>query len=195
MLGPPASGKGTQGRLLAEHLGFSYLSTGAQLRREVEKGSPRGLEAKDYLDRNHYVPDALANALASDWLSNQQESWVLDGYPRSLPQAQSFWSTRQDFRAIALQVSKADLQERVSRRRECLPCGFNTTMEHEICPRCERILTAREDDSSQGFQRRFEAYSALTVPALSFLEEKGILWKVDGSGTPAEVSERLFALL
>lgn len=192
MLGPPASGKGTQGRLLAEARGLAYLSTGARLRREIEQKSPLGQEAQAYLDRSQYVPDELAVRLVSDWLRKHAEGWLLDGFPRSIPQAEALVVLAGDsFSAIHLEVDSVDLRTRVVKRRECSTCGMVATEASEQCPKCGSLLRTRADDSIEAFEKRLSAYEQLTIPAVSFLEKKGLLISVDGSGSRDEVAQTI----
>lgn len=193
MLGPPASGKGTQGRLLAEKLAIPYLSTGARLRREIERGSPLGLRAKDFLDNNQYVPDSLAVELVESWVRRHDEGWMLDGFPRSVPQAEALLSfTDHFFRVIHLSVADAELRSRVTTRRECLSCGATTTSEYVSCPKCgSQELEARADDSTEGFEKRLMAYQSLTVPALEHLRTRVEVVTVEGHGTREEVARRI----
>lgn len=192
MLGPPASGKGTQGRLLAEKLGIAYLSTGARLRREIEEGSPLGLRAKVYLGQNQYVPDSLAVELVESWVLRHQSGWLLDGFPRSIPQAEALLAfAPQPFKVIHLAVPEEELRRRVVTRRECLSCGFVSTSQHERCPRCQGELEARADDSTEGFEKRFQAYQSLTIPALELLKSRTAVATIEGLGTREEVARAI----
>lgn len=200
MLGPPASGKGTQGRLLAEKLGIAYLSTGARLRREVEKGTELGLQAKAYLDANRYVPDELATLLVGSWLQDHPKGWLLDGFPRSVPQAQALLefpvhpqhTASHPFTLLHLSVPVAELRKRVTTRRECLACGASTTSDQENCPKCgSSELEARADDSTEGLEKRLHAYEALTVPALEFLQTQTKVVAIDGTGSREEIANRI----
>ena len=197
MLGAPASGKGTQGRLLAEELGIEYLSTGARLRREIEKGSPLGLRAKSYLDANQYVPDELAIELVQEWVLRHEDGWMLDGFPRSVPQAEALLGLAANlnhspvpFKVIHLEVPVLELRKRVTTRRECPHCGTTTTSEHHTCPQCgSSDLEARTDDSTEGFEKRLAAYQDLTIPALELLKKRTEVVTIDGAGTREEVAQ------
>lgn len=206
LLGPPASGKGTQGRLLTERLGIAYLSTGAQLRREIEKGTALGLRAKVFLDANQYVPDSLAIELVQDWVGDHSNGWLLDGFPRSIPQAEAFCEAslisatdqgafpqaterESELVIIHLSVPMEELRVRVSTRRECRSCGASTTSAHQVCPKCgSSELEARADDSSEGFEKRLQAYQTLTIPALEFLQQRTQVITINGSGSREEVA-------
>lgn len=192
MLGPPASGKGTQGRLFAEKRGFKYLSTGAQLRREIEKGSPLGMRAKGYLDAHQYVPDDLAIEMVATWLQSQSGGWLLDGFPRSVPQAEALLElVGESLVIIDLQVPAEELARRVSIRRECPKCGTVATNERENCERCGSELASRADDSEKGFQERLKVYQELTLPALAYLRNRCLVVAIDGVGTREEIAIRI----
>lgn len=189
MLGPPASGKGTQGRLLAEAIGVAYLSTGARLRREIDVQSALGLQAQVFLQANQYIPDELAIELVSAWMTRHPEGWLLDGFPRSIPQAEALLEVATNVQFIHLAVPAEELRKRVTTRRECPQCGATTTSEHQLCPQCGcPDLQARADDSTEGFEKRFQAYETLTIPALEFLQKKANVVTVDGSGTRGEIA-------
>lgn len=202
LLGPPASGKGTQGRLLAERLGIAYLSTGAELRRAIEEETKLGLQAKAFLDANQYIPDDLAIDMVQSWVGAHPGGWLLDGFPRSIPQAKAICGegefaisplTSEDpLTIIHLEVSADALRGRVSTRRECGSCGASTTSAHQLCPKCgSSDLEARRDDSAAGFESRLKAYQTLTVPALEFLRSHTKVLTVDGNGSREEVAHAI----
>ncbi len=190
LLGPPASGKGTQGLLLAEAFSIPYMSTGLRLRREIERGSPIGIEAEGYLSQNQYVPDRLATQLVESWIQQNQDAWVLDGYPRSKMQAETLMSVQKaPFLAIHIDVPMEILRARVAKRRECTQCAYVATEESMNCAKCGARLIVRKDDSVEGFEKRLQAYQQLTVPAVQLLRENQFLVSVDGSGSIDEVSK------
>ena len=193
MVGPPASGKGTQGRFLADKLGVAYLSTGARLRREIEEGSSLGLRAKEFLDANQYVPDSLADELVHSWVLRHDDGWMLDGFPRSAPQAEALLDfSPQPFKVIHLSVPTEELRSRVTTRRECLSCGASSTSEHQVCPQCgSSELGARADDSTEGFEKRLQAYESLTIPALELLQSRTEVVTIDGIGTREEIAQKI----
>lgn len=192
MLGPPASGKGTQGRLFAEERGFNYLSTGSQLRREIEESSPIGQRAKRYLEHHQYVPDDLIIELVTDWLEKQEGGWLLDGFPRSVPQAKALLEiVTGELITLDLQVPADELSRRVSIRRECPECGSVATNVRDTCERCGGKLESRADDSKEGFQERYKVYRELTLPALDYLRSLSRVVEIDGVGSREEVAIRI----
>lgn len=203
LLGPPASGKGTQGRRLAEVLGIDYLSTGALLRREVDAGTKLGHEANKFLERGQYLPDELMETILSGWLANHPAGWVLDGFPRTLAQAQ--WldarlaATGGLTAAIALEAPAAVLARRVADRLECQTCRWTSSRtamgSNRTCPRCGGTLASRPDDDVENFRSRHASFVALTLPAVAYYDQRGILVRADGSGEAEPVFQQLLSTL
>ena len=199
LLGPPASGKGTQARQLAAHLEVSCLGTGSLLRSEIKKDTPLGQQAKMHIDRGFYVPDELILGMVEKWLGEHQEGWLLDGFPRTLPQAKALQEIAAPICAIQLDVPREVLENRISSRRECNTCGFTTSVTSEDeqgCPTCETgVLVARKDDAIESFRVRYENYSELTVPLYDYYQSKGVLYKVDGTLSPEQVFESILTIV
>ena len=203
LIGPPACGKGTQGRHLAEATGAAYFSTGKQLRREMEAATPLGREAVRYLDAGQYVPDTMAQELAFHWLRDVAGGWILDGFPRTLAQARELdrflGAGRDVLQAVLLDVPAEELEERVTHRRECLLCSWvGTRGKAETsgnCPVCGGGLRSRADDAAESFRMRMAVYDELTRPVIDHYVESARLRRVSGLGTPGEVYERMQSLL
>jgi adenylate kinase len=182
--------------LLAKEKKLSYFSTGKQLRREVKAGSVLGKEAEPYLVAGHYVPDELALALVADWIRKVNGGWVLDGFPRTLPQAEEFdrclGRDRMHLRALLMDGSIAELKRRVTDRRECAGCPWiGTRIQAEAfggaCPSCGGRIEQRPDDDLENFRLRLKAFEELTLPAAVYYEQSARLFRISGEGTPAEV--------
>lgn len=201
LLGPPASGKGTQGRRLAGALGLAYLSTGALLREELEKDSPLGREVRPILARGEYVPDELMFPILADWLVNHRGGWVLDGFPRSLPQAEFLDSWLRDHddaidAAVSLDVPMSELIARIRGRVECPECRWTGQRDQLIdgsCPVCASPASARSDDSEENFRSRHAEFAAHTVPVLEHYRKAGILLSCDATAPQDEVAARILA--
>lgn len=200
LLGPPASGKGTQGRRLAEELGLAYLSTGALLRRAVADDTPAGREAKPILARGGYVPDELMFRLIGPWLEEHREGWVLDGFPRTLAQDEFLreWLTAHGERidaAIALEVPKVELVRRIENRVECPSCRWSGQRQDlgpgDACPKCGGPAAARSDDSLENFLSRFREFAEHTLPVIERYAAEGRLGEVDATAPVAEVAARV----
>lgn len=184
LLGPPASGKGTQGRRLAESLGLGYLSTGALLREQVENQTPLGQQAAPILARGEYLPDELMNPILGDWLSRQTAGWVLDGFPRSLPQAIFLESWLADHgleidAAVSLDVPFDGLIARIHDRVECPACRWSGQRSQLVagdkCPQCGSPAGKRADDGEENFRKRYQEFTTLTGPVVDHFQNKGML--------------------
>jgi adenylate kinase len=197
VLGPPASGKGTQGRRLAESLGLGYLSTGALLREEVEKQSELGCLAEPILARGHYLPDDLMCRILADWLERQTQGWLLDGFPRSVPQAGFLdgWLTEHRMAldaAVSLEVPFEILLGRIGGRVECPECRWSgqteQTKESNACPVCGHPVSSRPDDSVANFTERHAEFERLTRPVIDFYQERDLLFHCNATKPQDDVA-------
>lgn len=203
LLGPPASGKGTQGKRLAESLGLGYLSTGALLREQMEEGSELGKQAEPILARGGYLPDELMFPVLADWVARQSGGWVLDGFPRSLPQAE-FLTARlagQGLRldaAISLEAPFSVLLNRIQDRVECPDCRWSGRKQQLVvadrCPSCDHPAGPRADDGEENFRSRHAEFCSLTQPAIGYYREMGQLCPCDATAPQDEVAARLLHL-
>ena len=194
LIGPPASGKGTQCRRIQALLDIPTLGTGNLLRREVESGSELGQEVEGYLNRGAYVPDALMMQLVQNWLRDYgQKGWLLDGFPRTLAQAQALeeaGETGSPTLAIGLDVPEAALEQRITKRRECSSCGATFTVGEEEPNRCQDCggeLVVRSDDNLENFRTRYANYKEHTQPLFDYYASQGKLLLVDGMLSPDAV--------
>lgn len=203
LLGPPASGKGTQGRTLAASLGLGYLSTGAILREHVEQQSELGKKAAPILARGEYLPDELMFPILEDWLERQSGGWVLDGFPRSLPQALFLdgFLERGGLSldaAISLEVPFHELLERIRQRVECPECRWSgqriQLAEGDHCPLCGHAAGARADDSEENFRNRHAEFVALTGPVIAHYAAMGLLHVCDATAPQDVVARQLLQI-
>lgn len=198
LLGPPASGKGTQGRLMMERWGASVVSVGEVLRAEIAAKTPLGVEAATYMDHGRLVPDRVALASIESWLDEHQAAFVFDGFPRTLGQAEAL-DALLDRRNVPLtavlwlELSHELIGLRVSRRVVCEKCGrsfqvgFHVESRGETCPVCGGKLVARVDDDPATLANRMEQYREHTEPVMHYYEQRGLLRRIEASGTPDEV--------
>ncbi len=202
LLGPPASGKGTQGRRLAMSLGLGYLSTGALLREHVENGTPLGKKAEPILDRGEYLPDDLMCPILADWLAQQSDGWVLDGFPRSLPQANFLdrWLATNGqslAAAVSLEVPYQELLGRIRDRVECPDCRWSGQLAQLLadqkCPVCQSPAGPRADDTEENFQSRHAEFVTLTQPVIDHYRKLGMLHPCDATAPQQEVAERILS--
>jgi adenylate kinase len=201
LLGPPASGKGTQGRRLASALELGYLSTGALLREQVENATPLGKLAEPILARGEYLPDDLMCRILADWLEHQPGGWVLDGFPRSMPQAEFLdgWLADHGMKldaAVLLDVPYDELLRRIRNRVECPGCRWTGQMEgDDRCPVCAAPVAPRADDSEENFAKRHQEFERLTKPVTTYYQKRGLLKSCDATAPQEEVAAKLLHLL
>ena len=204
LLGPPASGKGTQGRAIASRLGLNYLSTGALLREAIENRCDLGLAAEPILARGGYLPDALMEPILGEWLDrhDQKNGWVLDGFPRSLGQAQYLdqWLSAHGKKldlAITLVAPYEDLVSRIFSRVECPVCRWSGKTDElrdaTSCPVCGGTATARHDDDAENFKNRHAEYTAYTLPVIDFYRESGTLFSVPATDSREAISKAILS--
>lgn len=200
LFGPPASGKGTQGQRVAKALGLGYLSTGALLRQEIAERTELGLRAEPILAVGGYLPDEWMGEILRKWLErNDEQGWVLDGFPRSLPQAEMLEQVLEQkgvalSRVVELQVSLDVLLERMRGRVECGKCHW-TGQGVEICPVCGAGVARRSDDNEVTFRERYAMYEKYTAPLREFYGEKGVLMRVDAQGDIDDVFQKIMQFL
>ncbi len=209
-LGPPACGKGTQTNRLSEFLGFPHIDTGSLLRAEIAKATPDGLVAKSFIDKGQLVPPELVGNIIRNRLSEDdcKNGYVLDGYPRSLAQAEMLEKINSDvdiekanFKAIYFDIDTEILIERIVNRQSCPQCGeiynkkFKPSKVENICDKCNIELKTRADDTEEVARARFDTYYRETAPLIEFYEKKGVLHKMDANGSIDEVWDRLIKIV
>jgi len=190
---------------LAESLGLGYLSTGALLRENVENGTPLGKQAAPILDRGEYLPDSLMNPIHGDWLEKQNgNGWVLDGFPRSLPQAIFLedWLAghgRSIDAAISLEVPFEELLERTRNRVECPSCRWtgqrSQLFDGGSCPKCGSPAGPRADDDEANFRSRHAEFTSLTGPVIEHFRKKQLLHPIDATRPKEDVAAAILASL
>lgn len=200
LLGPPASGKGTQGRRLAQSLGLGYLSTGAVLREEMEQGTLLGHQAEPILARGGYLPDELMCPIIADWLARQTGGWVLDGFPRSLPQAEflDHWLASHDLKldaAVLLEVPLPELLARIADRVECPACRWTgqraQLKDGDHCPVCGHSAHGRADDDVDNFLNRHAEFEHNVQPVIDHYRQSGLLVACDATAPQDIVAAQL----
>ncbi len=210
-LGPPACGKGTQTNKLADYLNLPHVDTGSLLRAEIKAQTPNGIVAKSFIDKVQLVPVELVASIIKDRLSQEdcQNGYILDGFPRSLEQAEALEKMNSeingtdgsDFRAIYFDLDQEVLISRIVNRRSCSVCGeiynikFHPTKVEGICDKCGGELTQRNDDNEETAKARFETYFRETAPLIDFYKNKGVLRTINANGSIDEVWERLLEVI
>lgn len=210
-LGPPACGKGTQTAKLAEYLKFPHVDTGSLLRAEIKNQTEAGIEAKTYIDKGNLVPVELVSRIIKNRLSQDdcKNGYILDGFPRSLEQAEQLTLINKEldegisssFKAIYFDIDTSVLVERIVNRRSCSKCGeiynlaFKKPKKDGICDKCGGELIQRKDDTREVAQSRFDTYNRETAPLVKYYTDMGVLKTIDANGTIDEVWKRLLEVI
>lgn len=186
-LGPPGAGKGTQAVRVCERLGIPQISTGDILRRAIKNQTATGLAAKSYIDKGELVPDSVVIDIVRERLASEdcRNGYLLDGFPRTVPQAEALAGFADIDAVIDIEVSDEKLTERLSGRRVCLACGgtyhVSTLNGATTCAKCGEKLIQREDDRAETVLSRLAVYHAQTAPLIDFYAQRGLLKAVDGA--------------
>jgi len=200
LLGAPGAGKGTQSKRLAEAFDVEHVTTGDALRAnkdmdishmDTEYDTPRA-----YMEAGELVPDAVVNEIVKTALE-EAEGYVLDGYPRNLDQAEYLSEITDLDVVLFLDVSEAELVDRLTGRRVCDECGANYHVEFSppeeagVCDECGGDLIQRDDDTEETVRERLRVYEENTAPVVEHYRDEGVLVEVDGEGAPDEVFEAI----
>ena len=185
-LGPPGAGKGTQAQKICEALSIPQISTGDILRRAMKEGTETGLKAKRYIDAGQLVPDGVMIDIVKERLADADcaGGYILDGFPRTVPQAEALDGFAVIDSVIELDVADQVLVDRLSGRRVCLKCGatYHLSMLNgeTRCANCGEELIQRNDDKAETVLNRLKVYHEQTEPLIAFSDKKGLLHKVAG---------------
>ncbi len=186
-LGPPGAGKGTQAQRICAALNIPQVSTGDILRRAMKDQTPTGLKAKSFIESGALVPDEVIIDIVRERLAqpDAQHGYILDGFPRTVPQAEALASFAKIDAVIELAVDDEKLIERLSGRRVCLKCGATYHVSRlngqTTCAACGEELVQRKDDQPETVLNRLKVYHAQTAPLVDYYEQKGLLRRVDGA--------------
>jgi adenylate kinase len=208
LLGPPGSGKGTQGERLQEDFRLPYYATGDILRAAVAEGTELGQTAKRYMDAGELVPDEVIIGVIGERVERPEsaDGFILDGFPRTIGQAEALGAEMEKLgRAITavvlIDTDDAEVQRRLGGRRTCAKNGhifhveFDPPKNEGVCDVCGSRLIIRDDDKPDVIAKRLETYHAQTEPLVDYYEEQNVLKRVDGSQSPDDVGDRIRALL
>lgn len=202
LIGAPGSGKGTQAKKIKEQLGYAHISTGDLLRAAVKEGTPLGQQAKGYMDDGKLVPDALVIDLLREALETPEAraGFLLDGFPRTMPQAEALDAAVTVDHVVDLQVPFELIEERVTGRRMS-PSGhvyhvrYNPPKVDGVCDVTGEPLYQRSDDTAEKVRERLAKFDSETRPVIAHYQRMGVVVEVDGVGTPDEVYTRIMAVL
>jgi adenylate kinase len=209
LLGPPGSGKGTQGERLQEDFRLPYYATGDILRAAVKEGTEVGTQAKEFMDRGDLVPDEVIIGVIAERLQEEEASdgFILDGFPRTVPQAEALDAKmselRRDITAVLLiEVPEDEILRRLGGRRTCSEnpshiyhVEFDPPKQEGVCDIDGAELIVRDDDKPDVIKNRLSQYREKTEPLIGYYEERGILSRVDGKQSPDEVEERIHGII
>ena len=189
LMGAPGAGKGTQSAKISEKWNIPAVSTGDMLRAAVKEGTEMGVKAKSFMDAGQLVPDEVVIGIIKDYLSSDKckNGFILDGFPRSIPQAEALdkMGVKIDA-ALSIEVADDKIVERMSGRRICSKCGasyhvvYNAPKTADVCDACGASLYTRVDDAAETVLNRLTTYHAVTEPLKDFYAAKGLLVCVEG---------------
>jgi len=204
LLGPPGSGKGTQAKKMVQRYHIPQISTGDILRGAVKEQTPLGVEAKGYMDQGQLVPDEVVVGIVRERLkgSDCNGGFILDGFPRTVPQAEALDSTLQEMKrainhVVSIEVPNEELIRRLTGRRTCRSCGamyhlmFDPPQKDGICDTCGGELYQRDDDQEETIRARLEVYEEQTAPLIAYYQGKGLLRAIDGLGEIEEIFQKI----
>jgi adenylate kinase len=208
MLGAPGAGKGTQAKKIAEKYSIPHISTGDIFRANIKGGTELGMKAKSYMDQGQLVPDEVTINMLLDRISaaDCEKGYVLDGFPRTIPQAESLTKAldargeKIDY-AIDVDVPDQAIVTRMSGRRACVNCGatyhivYNAPKKEGVCDACGDNLVLRDDDKPETVQKRLTVYHDQTQPLIDYYKNAGVLKSVDGTQDLNDVFADITAVL
>ncbi|MBI5038994.1 MAG: adenylate kinase [Nitrospirae bacterium] len=204
LLGAPGAGKGTQAKKLSEKYGIPRISTGDILREAMQKGTALGLKAKSYMDSGQLVPDDVVIGIVEEKLKDKEciKGWILDGFPRTLQQAQALDRILTGIRTsighvLNFEVNEEKIIKRISGRRSCESCQsayhiyFNRPQKDGVCDSCGGRLIQRNDDKEETVRERLKVYQEKTQPLVSYYSERSLLKKIEADDDIENVFTRI----
>lgn len=208
MLGAPGAGKGTQAKKIAEKYQIPHVSTGDIFRSNMKEGTELGMKAKAYMDQGALVPDELTIGMLMDRIAKEdcKNGYVLDGFPRTIPQAESLKNAlsengqKIDF-AVNIDVPDENIISRMAGRRACVACGatyhivYNPPKTEDVCDVCGQKLILRDDDKPETVKKRLAVYHEQTQPLIEYYDKEGVLANVDGTQDLNKVFSDITAIL
>jgi len=206
LMGPPGSGKGTQAVQLAEKLGIPHISTGVIFRHELSNSTPLGIQARSYMDAGELVPDSVVTDMVRERTSQKEcaDGYILDGYPRTIPQAEAYDSILSDNctcidKVFNLTVDEDTIIKRLTGRMACENCTkdfnryFSPPEKEGVCDVCGGCLVSRSDDNEETVKNRLKVYAEETEPLIDYYADRVI--DIDGSGTPEKTLNEITEIL
>jgi adenylate kinase len=208
LIGPPGAGKGTQADRLRDDFRMPFISTGDMLRTNVTNGTELGKAAKAHMDAGDLVPDDLIVAMAAERLEQDdaRDGFILDGFPRTIGQAEALDELmlklgRRITGVLLLEVPDEEIVKRIAGRRVCVKGGHNYHVDYDppknegICDQDGSRLIQRDDDKPEVVENRLKVYHDQTAPLVDFYDQRGLLRRIDGTRTPAQVHDHIRAVI
>ena len=197
LLGAPGAGKGTLASKLVDNYAFPHISTGDIFRENIKNQTEIGLLAKSYIDKGQLVPDEVTCKIVENRInkSDCKDGYMLDGFPRTLVQAEALDKITKIDLVINIDVDFSLIMGRICGRRVCKACGetYHTSKigDSTTCAKCGGELYQRKDDNPETVQSRLDVYTAQTTPLIEYYKKKGLLFSVVGNTTPEDVYEKV----
>ena len=208
LFGPPGAGKGTQADRLRSDFRLPYISTGDMLRDNVREGTELGKDAQKYMDAGELVPDDVIVAMAAERLGadDAKDGFILDGFPRTLEQGEALDeqlsdSGRRVTAALLIDVPDEEVVRRISGRRVCIKSGHNYHVDFDppkndgVCDQDGSRLIQRDDDKPDVVENRLRVYHAQTEPLIEYYDQRGLMRRIDGTRSPADVHDHIRAVI
>lgn len=208
VFGAPGAGKGTQAKFIIQEYGIPQISTGDILRESITNKTAIGLEAKKIMNKVKLVPDSIIIKIIEDRLSQDdcQKGFILDGFPRTLPQAKELGKLMESInikldKVISLNVPDNLIVGRITGRRVCLKCSasfhvtFNPSQVEDICDYCQSELITRKDDNAETVKNRLHAYHTQTAPILDFYTKQNIVFDLNGDRDIQDITNDILQAL
>jgi adenylate kinase len=208
LFGPPGAGKGTQAERLRTDFGLPFISTGEMLRQSVKDGTELGKQAQRYMEAGELVPDELIVKMAADRLrqDDARDGFILDGFPRTIEQAEALDKQlselgRRITAALLIDVPDDEVVRRISGRRVCVKSGHNYHVQNDppkhdgVCDQDGSRLVQRDDDRDDVVRKRLEVYHQQTEPLIDYYDKQGVMRRIDGTRSPAEVHDHIRAVI
>ncbi len=202
LIGPQASGKGTQAKLLSEKFNLPVFSTGNILRQKIAQGDELGQQLAKIVNQGRLVSDELVNKIVAEKIKGEgQNGYILDGYPRNLAQAQFLEQIDKLTHVFEIAISDQEAIRRISGRRTCPQCQtvyhvvYNPPKQAGKCDKCGVKLVVRDDEKPEVVEARLKNYHSLTEPVLGFYRAKGIYYKINGEQPIEKVNRDILAII